>query len=78
MIKQASMVEFDNFNTSKDDRDRKFEARLAELSKERDVIFKTNSFDNNKNYDTVNSKMAVIEEFSGEKTKLQERRWCLS
>ena len=74
MIKQAeSMVEFDNFNTSKEDRDRKFEARLAELSKERDVIFKTNSFDNNKNYDTVNSKMAVIEEFSGEKTKLQER-----
>ena len=34
------MVTFEKMNSMKEDRDRKFEQKLAELAKERDVVFK--------------------------------------
>ncbi len=70
------MEEFKKFNSLKEERDKKFENRLAELAKERDVVFKENQVVPKGNlveeFSAINE-TEVIENFNGEKTLLDER-----
>ena len=72
MVKHASkMVTFEKMNSMKEDRDRKFEQKLAELAKERDVVFKKSLPEPNGSDNVVN--VEAVEEFKADKTFLEER-----
>ena len=72
MIEQASdMISFEKMNSMKEDRDRKFEQKLAELAKERDVVFKKSLPEPNGSDSAIN--VEAVEEFKADKTFLEER-----